>query len=723
MNPRTASWLCGLILACGSTEGQVTRPDRVFADFEGETYAPWEATGTAFGNGPAAGTLAGQMHVGGFEGKRLINTFQGGDDARGTLTSPSFPIERRYVRFLIGGGGFADRTALQLLVDGRAVRSAVGPNTRPGGSEELSPQFWDVGDLAGRTARLRIVDDATGGWGHINVDQIVFTDSRPAVDQVDASREVVADRKYLDFPVKTGARKRQASIVVDGTVARRFEIEAAEAEPDWWASLDISTWKGKTLSVSFDRLREGSKALSGLKQGDDFAIGQGLYQEPLRPQFHFSARRGWLNDPNGLVFFDGEYHLFFQHNPYGWAWGNMHWGHAVGRDLIHWEEIGEALYPDNLGLMFSGSAVVDRENTSGLGSEGVPPLVLIYTAAGADVQCLASSVDRGRTWTKYPGNPVVPRISAGNRDPKVLWHAPTRRWVMVLYVGRASTAGGQTHTIQFLTSPNLRDWTPTSQVAGLFECPDLFELPLDGDAAKPKWVLTAASSEYMVGNFDGRTFTPETPKLPGHRGPGVTFYAAQTFSDIPKTDGRRLQIGWHQAASPGMPFNQAMSLPLELTLRSTPEGPRLAMQPARELAKLRQPSHTLTTGRLNPGNDALSGVSIDLAEIRIEFEPGDATEVALRVRGIAIDYDVRKQELRVNGHRAAAPILNGRVRLAVYLDRTTVEVFASEGLTYVPVAVIASPEDHSASLKTIGGAARLSRLDVHELNTIWPSGK
>lgn len=530
------------------------RPDVVFADFEAETYGEWKATGEAFGPGPARGTLPNQMAVEGFAGKGLVNTYFKGDGTTGKLTSPEFKVERKYVRFLIGGGGYEGKTCLNLVTEGKTVRTATGPNTQPGGSERLEVAGWDVAELSGKTARLVIVDDATGGWGHVNVDQIVFTDTKPPTVLREIKRELVAERKLLHFPVKNGGPKRNVTVSVAGREERKFEIELADGKPDWWAPLDVSAWRGQKLVVTVDKLPDDSQALASLSQADELKDASDLYREPLRPQIRFSPRRGWTNDPNGLVFFGGEYHLFFQHNPYGWYWGNMHWGHAVSKDLVHWEERREALYPDALGPMFSGSAIVDWKNTSGLGTKDSPPLVLIYTAAGnPTVQCLASSTDKGRTWTKYAKNPVLVQITPGNRDPKVIWHEPTKRWVMALYVAQPKPGGGEIHTIEFQTSPNLKDWTYASKIEGFFECPDIFELPLDGDGSKKKWVLTAASSEYLVGTFDGKTFTPETPKLPGHRGRG--FYAAQTYSDISDSDGRRIQIGWLQAPSPGMSFN------------------------------------------------------------------------------------------------------------------------------------------------------------------------
>jgi sucrose-6-phosphate hydrolase SacC (GH32 family) len=291
---------------------------------------------------------------------------------------------------------------------------------------------------------------------------------------------------------------------------------------------------------------------------------------------------------------------------------------------------------------------------------------------------------------------------------------------MVLYVELA----GAKHTVHFFTSPNLRDWTLASVIEGvagsnyLFECPDFFELPVDDAPARTKWVLTAANSEYAVGTFDGTTFRPEQSRLPGHRGRG--FYAAQTFSDLPKADGRRIQIGWFQTETKGMPFNQSMTIPFELKLISTPEGPRLTFTPVGELEALRAKSHRFAAATLAPGEaNPLADVEVELCELRAEFEPGDATEVVFTLRGATIAYDCRRQELRVNDHRVPAPLRADRQRLTIFCDRTGLELFASDGLIYVPMPFQPKADDLRLAVEAKGGTARLKSLAVHELKSAW----
>ncbi len=707
----TSSALCLLSILLSSS-AQTAEPDVLYADFEAKTYGDWSVTGHAFGDGPAAGTLAGQMAVSGHKGERLVNSFNGGDDAVGSLTSPVFKIERKYISFLIGGGGFEGKTCMNLLVDDKVVRTATGTNTQPGGSELLETAQWDVTEFAGKSAHLQIVDNATGGWGHVLVDQIVFTETRAPLMQTRASRELVATKRLLLLPVKNGAPMREVKVLADGKSFREFSIEAADDAPDWWAVLDVSAQHDQTLKIAVDKLSGDSKFLSSVELSDAPKDPSNLYHEPLRPQFHFSPARGWNNDPNGLVYFNGEYHMFFQLNPYGTKWGNMHWGHAISKDLIHWQEQSVALYPDTFGTMFSGSTVVDWKNASGLGTVEKPPLVLVYTADRKSVQCIASSID-GRTFTKYDRNPVVDMITGGNRDPKVFWHEPTKQWVMALYVGLPHDR----NTVHILNSPNLKDWKVVSQIDGFFECPDLFPLAVDGDAKNIKWILTAANSDYMVGQFDGKTFTAETAKLKGILGRG--FYAAQTFGDIPASDGRRIMIGWFQTPSPGMSFNQSMTVPLNIKLLTTPDGPRISYLPVKELESLRSNTAQLPAGKLQSDAEPLKDPGGPLLDVRLEFEPGDATSLELTVHGVLIRYDVRDKQLTVDNIKAPSPLIGGKQRLIVLADRNSMEIFASDGVTYVPLPIITKAGENGVSLAAKGGAATINSCAIHVLKSSW----
>jgi len=476
-----------------------------------------------------------------------------------------------------------------------------------------------------------------------------------------------ATDKWLVLPVKNGAPKKNVELWIDGVEERWFDIELADGTPDWLAYIDISAWKDKEIELRVDKLSASSTAFHPIRQSNEDTNAGPLYGEKLRGQFHFSPKRGWTNDPNGLVYYNGEYHLFFQHNPYGVNWGNMTWGHAVSKDLVHWQEMGDVLHPDHSGPMFSGGAVVDSNNTSGLGAPGKPAMVLFYTAARAWGQFLAWSTD-GRHFKKL-GHAVVPRINKDNRDPKVIWHAPTQKWVMVLWVERDK---GQ-HTIQFLTSPDLLHWTPTSIVKGgigddryLFECPEFFELPVEGSSEK-KWVLTAANSQYAVGTFDGTTFTPEAERLQGQH--GRDYYAAQTISDEPK--GRRIEIGWWRTHTnkADNSFNQSQSIPMELKLVRTPRGIRLSRTPVKELETLRAASYPVGARRLKEGDaNPLAGIQAGLVEIRASIEPGKAKEVVLDIHGLPITYDVSKQELVIDGVRAPAPLTKGTLDLIIYAD-------------------------------------------------------
>jgi fructan beta-fructosidase len=692
--------------------------DIIIADFESRDYGRWKTEGEAFGKGPVSGTLKEQMEVSGYEGRRYVNSFHGGDNSTGTLTSPTFKIEGDYINFLIGGGGFKGETCINLLVQGAAVRTATGPNTEEDGSEILDCQSWDVREFKDQNAQIQIVDKRKGGWGHILVDQIVQGDQK--VEMIEnVARQFTFGKKYLNIPVKNGSPLRLIDVLINDEIIREFEINLAPNEPDFWVYLELDPLKGQTATIRIDKLNANKRrGFDSIFQADTFPGEDSLYNEKHRPQFHFSSKRGWNNDPNGLMYYAGEYHMFYQHNPFGWAWGNMTWGHAVSKDLVHWQELGDALYPDKLGTMFSGSGVVDWQNTTGFQTGAEPPLITIFTNAGSVnpwsegkpfTQGIAYSNDRGRSWTKYKGNPVQGHINEGNRDPKVIWWEKTHEWVIVLYL--------KEHRMAFFRSADLKRWELQSILQSFHECPELFQLPVDGDQNNKKWILYGAAGDYFIGDFDGSKLTTEGEAIKYNY--GDAFYASQTFNDIPKEDGRRIQIGWGQVATPGMPFNQMMNFPVELTLRTTDQGMHMCANPVREIELLYKKTHRFTDTNLAVGNNPLSGIKGDLFDIQSEFEVGAAKQIGFEIRGVPVIYNAEKDTLSCKEKTAPCRPIDGKIKLRLLVDRTSIEIFINDGLYYMPMGSIPADENKSINFFAKGGTAKIISLEVNELKSAW----
>lgn len=709
------------LMACANT---AEPPDLLIADFESTSYGAWRVEGNAFGPGPARGTLPGQMQVSGFRGNRLVNSFFGGDGSTGTLTSPPFTIERDNLTFLIGGGGYPATTCLNLMLEGDIVRTATGPNTEPGGSEELERQAWDVRDLKGKTVTLQIVDGATGGWGHINVDHILQTDVKPILPEFRPLEKGFTVRsRYLVLPIKNGAKTTELTLEVDGKVVRRYGTELAvdPSDVDWYAFFHLGPYRDKPARVSVARATEAAFAL--VRQEDRVPGSEHWYTEALRPQFHFSQTVGWNNDPNGMVYLDGEWHLFFQHNPVGWNWGNMTWGHAVSRDLVHWQQLPDALFPKTTarGDCFSGGGTVDRLNTAGWKIDDNDVLVVFLTDTGAG-ESLAYSTDRGRSFTWYEGNPVVRHQG---RDPKVIWYAygsddePLNNraqqlgghWVMAVYDEQEQLG----KNIAFHTSTDLKHWTVQSHLPGYYECPEFFELPVDGQDDHLRWIVFAADAQYAIGDFDGKTFTPEHAGK--HRLHWGRYYASQTFDNAP--DQRRIQMGWVQIPMPGMPFNQTFSFPHELSLRTTEDGIRLLAEPVRELQTLHRAKVVADAQTLAERSPVKLAVPGELLDIRATFELGEAKQVGLNIGNDRLVYDVAKSRL---GDAPLKP-LNGRISLQVLVDRPMFEICGNEGRVFITSERKAKEAPGAIEAFAEGGSAGLIRLEVYELESIWKSLK
>lgn len=388
-------------------------------------------------------------------------------------------------------------------------------------------------------------------------------------------------------------------------------------------------------------------------------------------------------------------------------------GACGSKDLIHWEELPVALYPDEHGTMFSGSAVIDYGNTSGFGKKGTPAMVAVYTADSPEkqVQCVAYSLDRGRTWTKYTGNPVIDSKAKWNskdtRDPKVFWYKPSRKWVMVL-----NERDG--HSIY--NSDNLKDWTFESHITGFWECPELFELPVDGNKNNTKWVMYGASGTYMIGAFDGKKFTPEAGKYYYSTG---SIYAAQTFTGIPESDGRRIQLGWGRISHPGMPFNGMMLLPTELSLHTTKDGIRLFSKPVKEFDRLQTEAGRWNSLTADKANELLQSYNnAGILRIRTTVKLSHATSAGLNLFGQPLlDYDMNFN--RINGvFYSPEDMTSMEITADIILDKTSVEVFIDDGA--YSYSMERRPDmKNKEGFRFWGNNVEVKDLEVYTLRSIW----
>ncbi|MGB8260689.1 MAG: glycoside hydrolase family 32 protein [Terracidiphilus sp.] len=473
-----------------------------------------------------------------------------------------------------------------------------------------------------------------------------------------------------------------------------------------------------------------------------------------RPAFHFSPQRNWINDPAGLVFDGGEYHLFYQYNPQGDLWGHMSWGHSVSRDLLNWQELPVALAEENGVGVFTGSAVLDAANTSGFGANGIAPLVAIFTAnsPGLQTENLAYSLDRGRTWTRYAANPILDLHESDFRDPMVFWHAPTKRWVMAVSLALK-------HKILFYASTDLKTWTKLSEFgpAGAnavsnWECPNFFPLTVANLPGKIKWVLEmgvgdngpagGSSSQYFVGDFDGATFVNDNPDSKTLWADyGSDLYAAQSWSNLPASDGRRIAIAWMDSwryadKLPTSPWRGQMSFPREFGLTQTSEGIRLTQAPVREIESLRGEHLQLRNATWEDAEALLKRRDWpEAVEIVATLKANDAGDFGFELRKGAsyatrVGYDprlgrvyvdrTRSGELLVSPqfaarHEAPLTLHDGVLQLQILLDRSSVELFAGNGLAAITDLIYPRPADRAMGVYAEGKPPSVVSLDVWTL--------
>lgn len=519
-------------------------------------------------------------------------------------------------------------------------------------------------------------------------------------------------KKFLLLPVQDDAPEGKVNIVVnnEGQLAQSMNIRLARERVDSYVPLDLSAYVNQKVSIDIAGMPSSSLCWKELKMSDSFDMTN---KEMFRPVYHHTPVYGWMNDPNGMFYKDGVYHLYFQYNPYGSVWGNMHWGHSTSTDLMHWNFEGCAIVPDAWGAIFSGSCVVDHNNTAGFGKGAV---VAFYTSAKAtpwgDVQSqsMAYSLDNGKTFTKYEGNPILTSSEKDFRDPKIFWYAPGKHWVMILAVGQH---------MEIYSSVTLKEWKKESEFGamqgahgGVWECPDLVEIPVEGTREK-KWVLICnlnpggpfggSAAQYFVGSFDGKKFVNESPTQTKWMDWGKDNYATVTWNNAP--DGRCIALGWMsnwQYANnvPTRQYRSANTLARDLTLYREGQELYLKSTPSVEVKKARGKKVSIPSFRVSEKHEIVNLFEEKQGayEVEILIQNAGASKIAfclLNDKGekVSMYYDLNRKQFVMDRSESGtvdfskdfpavtvAPAnVDKELTLRLFVDRSSIEAFGEDG--------------------------------------------
>ena len=553
--------------------------------------------------------------------------------------------------------------------------------------------------------------------------------------------QIENQKKFLLLPVEEAAPEAKLYMIADNDVVRNMNVRLAINKVDYFVPVDLSGFDNKSLSFNFQLISDTAVCWDEMKLSDEFDTSN---REVFRPVYHFSPRYGWMNDPNGMVYKDGVYHLFYQYNPYGSMWGNLHWGHATSTDLVSWEHQPAAIAPDALGTIFSGSCVVDKDNTAGFGAGAI---VAFYTSASdRQVQSMAYSLDNGKTFKKYARNPILTSTQRDFRDPKVFWHDTTDKWIMILAVGQE---------MQIYSSPNLKDWAYESSFGegqgahgGVWECPDLFELPVDGTNEK-KWVLLCnlnpggpfggSATQYFVGTFNGKEFVNESPSKTKWMDWGKDHYATVTWSDAP--DNRRIAIAWMsnwQYANdvPTSQYRSPNSVPRDLSLFTVDGETYLQSAPSPELLKLRDISkkRSFKVNGTRTIKDMIAG-NEGAYEIELTIENQHADVIGFRLyndKGEEVDmqYDMKEKKFSMDRRKSGEvgfnenfPMLTwttiesgkDELKLRLFVDKSSVEAFGDGGRFVMTNQVFPSEPYTHIDFYSKGGAYKVDSFVIYKL--------
>ncbi len=519
--------------------------------------------------------------------------------------------------------------------------------------------------------------------------------------------KIIIEKKYLVVPINSTAVSKRLCLFDEEGTERTLLIDYLckidLLHPSMMIYIDVSRYLGRT--VSYECIPHMEPVL---RQADRRELPE-LYREEHRPHSHFTPALGWINDPNGMIRHRGVYHAFYQYNPCDVVWNNMHWGHAVSRDLIHWEEQEIALFPDEMGTMFSGSAIEDTRNVSGLQTGELPPMLLFYTAAGnksllskgkAFTQCLAYSNDGGKTFQKYEKNPILPWIVHENRDPKVVWAEELGCYLMGLYLTE--------NRFGLFTSRNLLDWEPLQEIEmpGEAECPDLYCFRTEG---RSYWVLIGASDKYVVGRFENGRFLPvcDVQQL----GFSPHSYAAQSFSGI--DDGRVLRMTWQRLRMPCERVPNQLSLPMEMQLHANGNDLFLTAAPAREIERLYEAEQSLEELSLS---EPLT-LPLDPAAYDLQITADDGQSMQLELFGHTLQIHAQEGVLAFGKLRVPLSKDRESLELRIIVDSCSFGVFTDGGRFYATLYAVCDYNLPYLRLSS-NGNARIRSLSCRKLASI-----
>ena len=558
---------------------------------------------------------------------------------------------------------------------------------------------------------------------------------------------VTEAQRYLLLPVQDNAPEAKVGIISGNTqVGVLANVRLARERVDYYVPFDLSAFAGKDVKIDVQGMPQGSLCWKEMKLSDTFDMTN---KEKYRPVYHHTPAYGWMNDPNGMFYKDGVWHLYFQHNPYGSVWGNLAWGHSTSTDLVHWQYEGDPVMADALGLIFSGSSVVDKDNTAGFGAGTI---VSFYTSAKSSpwgdvqMQSMAYSTDGGKTFTKYDGNPVITSTARDFRDPKVFWYAPGKHWVMMLAVGQE---------MQIWSSADLKDWKYESSFGakqgahgGVWECPDLVELPVEGTKEK-RWVLICninpggpfggSATQYFVGTFDGKKFTNQFPTKTKWMDYGKDHYATVTFSNAP--DGRCVALGWmsnwqYAAVVPTKQYRSANTIARDLTLYRQGGDLLLKSAPSKEIEKARSTkksvpqfnvSDSYEIASLLDGNDGAY-------EIEMEIKNNGAEKIAFTLQNakgenVMMYYDTATRQFVMDrsnsGETSFSPDFPAMtvapaadvddIRLRLFVDRSSIEAFVDGGKFVMTNIVFPSEPYNKMKFESVRGSFTVKKMNVYKL--------